>query len=87
MTNAHETTNSKAYGTRRCRIHKSSPVIPILSKINPISRIDTYLRSFLILYSHLRLGLPKGLFPAGMPVEILKALLPSSVLATLHESL
>ena len=28
--------------------------------------------------SHLRLGLPKGLFP----VKILKALLPSSILAT-----
>ena len=31
---------------------------------------------------HLRLGLPKGLFPVGLPVNILKALLPSSILAT-----
>ena len=30
---------------------------------------------------HLRLGLPKGLFPAGVPVKILKELLPSSILA------
>ena len=36
----------------------------------------------LILSSHLRLGLPKGIFPVGLPVEILKALLPSSILAT-----
>ena len=38
--------------------------------------------SILILFSHLRLGLPRGLFPAGVPVKILKALLPSSILAT-----
>ena len=31
---------------------------------------------------HLRLGLSKGLFPVGLPVKILKALLPSSILAT-----
>ena len=28
------------------------------------------------------LGLPKGLFPVGVRVKILKALLPSSILAT-----
>ena len=26
-----------------CRIHKGSPIIPILSRINPIPRIDTHL--------------------------------------------
>ena len=30
----------------------------------------------------LRLGLPKGLFPVVLPLQILKALLPSSILAT-----
>ena len=39
-------------------------------------------RSILILFSHLRQGLLKGLFPVGLPVKILKALLPSSILAT-----
>jgi hypothetical protein len=38
--------------------------------------------SILILSSHLRLGLPKDLFPVGLPVKILKAILPSSILAT-----
>ena len=33
-------TNFIAYGTR---IHKGSPIIPILSRINPILRIVTYL--------------------------------------------
>jgi hypothetical protein len=40
------------------------------------------LRSILILFSHVRLGLPKGLFPAGVPVKILKPYLPSSFLTT-----
>ena len=36
-------------------------------------------RSILILSSHLCLGLPKGLYPVGLPVIILKALLHSSI--------
>ena len=32
--------------------------------------------------SHLRLGIPKGLFPVGLPVKILKVLLLFSILAT-----
>ena len=40
------------------------------------------LRSILILSSNLGLALPKGLFPVGVPVKILKALLNSSILAT-----
>ena len=39
-------------------------------------------RSILILSSHLRLGLPKGLFPVVLPVKILKVLVPSFILAT-----
>ena len=41
-----------------------------------------FLQGPLILSFHLRLGLPKGLFPVGLPVKILKALLPSSILTT-----
>ena len=41
-------------------------------------------RFILILASHLRLDLPKGLFPVGLPVKILKALLPSSILLHAH---
>ena len=67
----------------QCRIQKGPPIIPILSRINQIPRINTYF--FQIhsnLSSHLRLGLPKGLFPVGVSVNIYKALLPSSILAT-----
>ena len=42
------------------------------------------LRSILISASHLHLGLPKGLFPVGLAVKILKAFPPSSILATCH---
>ena len=48
----------------QCHIHKGSLIIPILSWINPIPRIDTYL------------------FEVHFTVKILKALLPSSIVAT-----
>ena len=55
--------------------------IPFLNSIKPIPRIDTYfLRYILTLPSQLRLVLPKGLFPVGVPVKMLKALLPSSIM-------
>ena len=47
------------------------------------SLISIYLRSILILSSHLRLGIPKGLFSADLPVIILKAPQSSSILSTL----
>ena len=53
-----------------------------MGQINPIPHIDTYL--FKIHYNiiYLRLGLPKGFFAVGLPVKILKELLPSSFRAT-----
>ena len=44
--------------------------------------IQYNIRSIIILFAHLRLGLSKSLFPAGVPVKILKALLHSYILAT-----
>ena len=57
----------------------------MLSKINPIPGIDTYfskIHSNIVHPSTPRL--PKGSFPVGLPVKILKALLPSSILAHLN---
>ena len=48
----------------------------------PIPRVDTYffeIHSNIVLPSSL--GLPKGLFPVGLSITILKPLLPSSNLA------
>jgi hypothetical protein len=62
------------------RIHKGFPD-PILSRINPIPRIAAYLcKIHSNIVFHLRLGLPKCLYPVGFLAKMLKALLPSSIL-------
>jgi hypothetical protein len=50
---------------------ESLPLLPSLSQINPVHATPPYLRSILILSSHLRLGLPSSLFPSGFPTNIL----------------
>jgi hypothetical protein len=64
------------------RIHKSPPLLPILSHINLIHTIRSYLRSILILSTHLRLSLPSGLFPSGFTTTILYAFLFSPIHTT-----
>ena len=56
------------------RTHKRSPPVPILYQFHPV---PTSWRSILILSSHLRLGLPNGLFPSGFPTKTLCTPLPS----------
>ena len=56
-----------------------------LSWASPIQSIyphPTSWRSILILSTHLRLGLPSGLFPSGFPTKTLYTLLSSSIRAT-----
>ena len=67
-----------------CLSRPGSPIIPILSwkPVQFLVLMPISLRSILILSSHLRLGLHRGLFRVNLPVIILKALLPSSILAT-----
>jgi hypothetical protein len=63
-------------------VHKSPPLIPILSQIDPVHTIPSYLRISLILSTHLHLGLPGGLFPSGFPTNILYAFLFYPIRAT-----
>ena len=49
---------------------------------SPHNPFPTSSRSILILSSHLRLGLPNGLFPSGFPTKTLCTPLPSSIRAT-----
>jgi len=51
------------------RIHMFPP--PILSQSDSVHTLTSHLRSILILYSHLHLGLPSGLFPSGFPTKTL----------------
>jgi hypothetical protein len=64
-------------------IHKSPPPVPILSQLNPVhAPHPTSWRSILILSTHLRLCLPSGRLPSGLPTKILYATLFSSIRAT-----
>jgi hypothetical protein len=64
-------------------IPKSSPPVPILSHIGPIyaPRPNSW-TSILVLSYHLRLGLPSGLFPSGLPIKTLYAPFLSLIRAT-----
>jgi hypothetical protein len=54
------------------RINKSLPLDPILSQPNPVRPIDPCLHKIhFMLSSHLRLGLPSGLLPSGLPTKTL----------------
>ena len=65
------------------RTHKCPPPVPILSQLHPVPTTPpTSWRSILILYSHLRLGFPNGLFPSGFPTNTLCTPLSSPIRAT-----
>jgi len=54
------------------RVYKSPPLDPILSQPTPVRPIDPYLPKVqLNVSSHLRLGLPSGLLPLGLPTKTL----------------
>ena len=69
------------------RTHKRPPPFYILGQQNPVHIPTSHLleRSVLILSTHLRLGLPSGLFPSGFPTKILYTPLSSSRIRRLYK--
>ena len=62
-------------------IQKDSPSVPILSQNNPDHDSPSqFLNTHLILFSHLRLGLPSGIFPSCSPTKNLQISCPPFVL-------
>jgi len=64
------------------RVDKPPPLVPILNQSNKVHNFPFSLRSILILFFHLCLGLQRGLFPSGFATNILYVLLISPMLAT-----
>ena len=65
------------------RTHKCPPSAPILNQIHPVPTTPShFLKIHLMLSSHLRLGLPNGLFPSGFPARTLCTHLPSTIRTT-----
>jgi len=54
-------------------VHYSPPFFPFFGQTKEVQAKTTYLRSILILSSHIRLGLPSGLFPLsyGKPYDLM----------------
>ena len=50
-------------------IHKCPPSVPVMSQLDPVHTPTSNFLKILILSSHLRLGLPSGLFPSGFPIK------------------
>jgi hypothetical protein len=70
------------------RVHESPHLDAVLSEINQIHIITSYLlESILMLYYRLRLGLVRSLFPLGFPSKTLLHFLRSSMLVEFYATI
>ena len=58
-------------------MHKGSPIIPNLLTLMPIN-----LRYILMLSSNKSITVSRGIIPTGLPIKMLKVLIPSFIVAT-----
>ena len=67
-----------------CRVHKSPPLLPVLSQINPVYVFpDDILKiQFNIIIFHLCLGLPSVLLHSGFPTKTIYTAILFVVIAT-----
>jgi hypothetical protein len=66
----------------RYHVHKNPLLVPVLNQIDLVHTTPSYLRSILILFIYLHLGLPIGLFPSGFPTNIVYAFVFAPIHAT-----
>jgi hypothetical protein len=65
------------------RVHESPPLVSILSQIDPVNTIPSYLpKIYFNIVHHPRLCVPSGLFPSRFPTNILYAFLFSHIRVT-----
>jgi len=64
------------------RIYKCPPPVPFLNQFDPIHTPTSHFLKIHLNITHLRLGLPSGLFPSGLPTKTLYTHLLSPIHAT-----
>jgi len=64
------------------RVHKSPPLVPILSQMHPITTFPPYVPKIHLFIILLQIGLPIGAFLSDFPTKILYAFLISEIRVT-----
>lgn len=65
------------------RIHNSPPLFPVLSQMNPVHALTTYVfKIHFNIISHIGLCSLRGLAPSGFPTKAVCAFLVSDIRAT-----